>query len=444
VIAKTLPQPQPATSWTFPPTQAVTIGNGLRIVSCALPDRPLIDFQLSLHSPIGAEPPGLDGIRAVLGAAFARGPAKRAVDRVPGNVPVLPASRLTVRLDAHGIRLHVDATADEAKAAMELLSRTVRYPDLGCDDGIRLVWHARHSGRLLMANRLDRRASAELYLSLFGASHRLGRPLAGTPTTLARIDASKLRDFHTSQAHPGNAVLTVTGELPAGYLAFADAAYRGWSRGAPSPTAADPVERVPVHRLRCVERPEYQQVQISVGARLPGPGSHSWPALTAALFTLGGSQMPLIDLVLREQHGYTFGMRAWAQPVPGGAVAIITGLIAAPRVAAACAELLSILDRVRTTGFTARERDQTIRSLCAAAPRNLQGSCAVGDAITEGILLRQADDYAAAFHAALSKVSRFDMRRAVARYLAPDRLAFVVSGPGERLPKVAAVIEAAG
>lgn len=442
MIAETLPQPQPAASWTFPQTQTLTIGNGLRIVSCALPGRPLVDFQLSVHIPVGAEPPGLDGIRAVLGAAYARGPVKRAVDRVRDNVPTLPASRLTVGLDTHGIRLHVDATADEAKAAMELLSRTVRYPDLGCDDGIRLVWHARQSGQLMIANRLDRRESAELYRSLFGASNRLGRPLDGSPKMLAQIDASKLRDFHKSQTYPGNAALTVTGELPAGYLALAGAAYSGWSHSSPSPSAADPVERAPVHRLRCVERPEYQQVQISIGAKLPGPGSQSWPALTAALFMLGGSQMPLIDLVLREQHGYTFGMRAWAQPVPGGAVAIITGLIAAPRATEACAELLSILDRVRTTGFTARERDQTIRSLCAAAPRNLQGSCAVGDAITEGILLRQADDYAAAFHAALSKVSRFDMQRAVARYLAPDRLAFVVSGPEERLHKVAAVIEA--
>src|SRR5215469_7032873 len=67
------------------------------------------------------------------------------------------------------------------------------------------------------------------------------------------------------------------------------------------------------------------QTQLLVGRTGPDRRDPVWPALVVGTYCLGGTLTSRLDRVLREEKGYTYGVRAFAQVLRSPAMAAADG-----------------------------------------------------------------------------------------------------------------------
>lgn len=99
---------------------------------------------------------------------------------------------------------------------------------------------------------------------------------------------------------------------------------------------------------------------------------------------LGGSPHARIDRVLREERGYTYGIRAGFRPRSSGGLTVVGGSVRADATVPALQELVQILERSDLT-------EQEVRSAADFVTMTAPGRYATADAVADE-LISLADD----------------------------------------------------
>ena len=118
---------------------------------------------------------------------------------------------------------------------------------------------------------------------------------------------------------PATATAVIVGDLSGVDLdAVLAGTLGGWTGDAAEPLPTPPVTADDTGRVVIVDRPGAVQTQLLIGRIGPDRHDRAWPALVLGTYCLGGTLTSRLDRVLREEKGYTYGIRASAA---GAAVA---------------------------------------------------------------------------------------------------------------------------
>ena len=124
----------------------------------------------------------------------------------------------------------------------------------------------------------------------------------------------------------------------------------------PSVTADD------TGRVIIVDRPGSVQTQLLIGRVGADRHDRVWPAQVLGTYCLGGTLTSRLDRVLREEKGYTYGVRAFGQVLraaPDGsgiAMLAISGSVDTPNTGPALDDLWTVLRTLAAEGLTDAER----------------------------------------------------------------------------------------
>jgi predicted Zn-dependent peptidase len=146
---------------------------------------------------------------------------------------------------------------------------------------------------------------------------------------------------------PGGGTVVLTGDLSTtGDVVGALAATLGAWTGCAGPAAVPgPARRAQTAgQVVLVPRPGLAQTELYLGR--PGPDRrtrHGWGTYQTLGMVLGGSPHARIDRVLREERGYTYGIRAGFRPRAVGGLTVVGGSVRADATVPALSELLRIL-----------------------------------------------------------------------------------------------------
>jgi len=132
-------------------------------------------------------------------------------------------------------------------------------------------------------------------------------------------------------------------------------------------------------RVVFLDRPGSVQTEFYVGC--PGP-DHSveagWAPYQVLGFVVGGSPSARVDSVLREDKGFTYGIRSGFRPRRRGGMFLTSGSVRADSTVEALGLLLDILDKARE-GFTPEETKAGVDFIGRTAP----GRYATADTVAE-------------------------------------------------------------
>ncbi|NED57736.1 insulinase family protein, partial [Micromonospora aurantiaca] len=106
-------------------------------------------------------------------------------------------------------------------------------------------------------------------------------------------------------------------------------------------------------RIVVVDRPGSVQTYLSFGHGVPDRSHHDWPSLTVAAHVLGGGLTSRLNAVLREEKGYTYGMRAGLLRMRHCGLFIAQGSVHTEVTADAVADALTELRGVVSRGIDA-------------------------------------------------------------------------------------------
>ena len=434
------PQPQAgeARPWAFPAPERGTLGNGLTVLRCHRPGQQVVAVEVLLDAPLEAEPAGLDGVATITARAFSEGTDKHSAEEFAAEL-----ERSGATLDAHadhpGLRLSLEVPASRLAKGLGLLSDALRAPAFADSEVERLV-----------RNRLDeiphetanpsRRAAKELSKELFPATSRMSRPRQGTEETVEKIDSASVRAFYDRHVRPATATVVVVGDLTGIDLdALLADTLGSWTGSTAQPRPVPPVTADDTGRVVIVHRSGAVQTQLLIGRVGSDRHDRVWPAQVLGTYCLGGTLTSRLDRVLREEKGYTYGVRAFGQVLrsapdgTGASMLAISGSVDTPNTGPALDDLWTVLRKLAEGGLTDAERDIAVQNLVGVAPLKYETAAAVASTLADQVEQHLPDDYQATLYQQLAATGTVEATAAVVNAFPVDRLVTILVGDAEQI-----------
>lgn len=296
--------------WQFPSPQVSTLANGLTVWHFPMPGQQVAAFELTQPIRLADEPKPLEGVATI---------ALHALDESTQSHPDMQEL-----LDAQGAALHAAATRHSTRIGglvparrfaefLPFLTEVLTEPAYLNHD-VDLHIEAQTAAYRAKLSSPGAAARWAMRVGLYGMDQRDGRPAAGTPSTLANLTRDDVAAWHGAQFAPTAATLIVAGEFPRLDVAPLEA----WSTHAQR--SALSVPRTNGGRTIIVDVPGAVQATIQVAQRSIARTHPLWAAARLAGHVICGGFASRLNLELREQLGYTYGIGGGFAPDPSGSI----------------------------------------------------------------------------------------------------------------------------
>ncbi|MET9918829.1 pitrilysin family protein [Streptomyces sp. NPDC006435] len=439
------PQPAPgaARPWAFPAPERGSLPNGLTVLRCHRPGQQVVAVEVFIDAPLDAEPEGFDGVATIMSRALSEGTDKHTAEEFAAELERCGAT-LDTHADHPGVRVSLEVPASRLAKALSLVAEALRAPAFPDGEIERLV-----------RNRLDeipheqanpaRRAAKQLSKELFPATARMSRPRQGTEETVERIDSAAVRAFFDAHIRPSAATAVVVGDLTGIDLDALLADTLGdWSGEPAVRRTAPPITADDTGRVVIVDRPGAVQTQLLIGRIGADRHDSVWPAQTLGTYCLGGTLTSRLDRVLREEKGYTYGVRAFAQVLrssapdsesgaTGASMIAISGSVDTESTEPALKDLWTVLRTLAAEGLTDEERETAVQNLVGVAPLKFETAASVASTLADQVEQHLADDYQAQLYARLAETGTVEATAAVVNAFPEDRLVTILVGDAARI-----------
>jgi zinc protease len=404
--------------------------NGLQVIVVPWTTLPQVAARMIFPAGSVGDPAGAAGTAAFVGAMLTEGTTSTSAELLNAQLDRLGAS-LGVQVGHDFAEVDLFMLAETLPEAMQLFAEVIRSPSFPEAETERI----RAETLDALAARDDEPANVaddSLGAALFGEESPYGIPSVGTPAGVAAVTRDALREFHSRHYGPDGAVLLVAGDFDLESLrSVLDAAFGGWSGSAIVPVyPPDPVEDASLVRSRKIGWPDAAQGEIRFGGLGLPRTSPDWVAAAVANYLLGGSTITgRLGANLREEKGWTYGIRSgFAAAVRRGGWIIDTA-VDAEVIESALAEIIHELERIVSERVPDEEVRRAKDALILSLPRAFETPGRIigrfGTLAAFGLPL----DYWERFPAAVEATTAEDVQRIAAQHFHPELLTQVVVGP---------------
>jgi zinc protease len=471
-ILSTRPTPGQPRAYEFPGFERTVLPSGLAVLAVDVPGRPLVSANLVIRRGAGDEPAEVAGATIMAARAMTEGS-----ERYPGVELIEAAERLgaTLRVDASwdAFSISVDVAASRLSAALELLAELAQRPTFPESEVARL--REERLNDLLQVKADPRRRADQAFAStIYTADSPYARPAGGDEESVPRLTPGVLHGIHRSVLDPRRTALIVGGDLAGlplaqmteaalGSLGSPGSAGSPGSEGspgsfgplgsagaqataaaaadqllAPAPRADSAVDR---SFVRLYHRPGSVQTELRIGhVGLPRrvPEFHAVQVMAAIL---GGLFNSRLQMNLREDKGYTYGIGAGFDMRRGAGPFSVRTAVQTAATVPSISESLSELRRIRETEVSRAELEAARDYLVGVFPLRFETPGPVVAALGGLFVHELPDDELASYRRKIEAVTIEDVRRVAREHIHPDRLAIVAVGDADA---VAAELASAG
>ena len=439
-----LPAPGPAPAVRFPAVGVHRLTSGMALRTGRHPGPPVVHWLLLWPTGTAWDPAAQPGLAALTADLLDEGTRSRsslelhaALDRI--------GARLGVQVGADATMVSLTTLERHAAAGLALLLEIVTEPRFAAAD-FDLVRQLRRS-RVRQMRMVPAAVAERVYLETLYPGHPYGHLGIGTDAALSRMTVDDVRGFHRARYGLGAATLIATG--PFSDAAFADMAERALGdlpalqAGPPEPDVRPPAgaPKPPPARLVLVDRPGAVQSELRIGhvaAARRTPGYHAMQVLN---MVLGGQFVSRLNRSLREEKGYTYGVRTAFQFRREPGPFVMQGSVQADATAEAIRE---VLDEMAAIGgdrpVTPPELDLARSALTRGFARGFETAGQVARGVAQLVQYDLPADEHDRFVPAVTEVDVPAVTAAAARYLHADRAVVVVVGPAAQIaPRLGAL-----
>nr|MBA2379121.1 insulinase family protein [Blastocatellia bacterium] len=156
--------------------------------------------------------------------------------------------------------------------------------------------------------------------------HVYGRPLGGLPGTVSAITREDLVNFHKTRWRPGSSAMVFVGDITlAQATEVARRHFSSWTGGAAPAVTVPAKQAMQPGKVYLVDRPGAAQTVVAHILTAPERKSPDYYALSLANAVYGGGFGTRLNLNLREDKGYSYGVFAFPQHLSAAGTWIASG-----------------------------------------------------------------------------------------------------------------------
>ena len=432
-----LPVPGPNLPFRFPVIHRRVLSNGLEVRAISHRNVPVISVALLVPGGTAADPADRPGLAAFTTDLLDEGSAGRSALEVSDLLARCGAD-FDVDVGPDAIVVALTTLTRFTRPALKLLAEMTTAPNLASADIERV-----RKLRLERLRQLRDHAPAvaeRAFMRLLYRDHPYGHLGLGSEQALEDTSAADIKAFHTGAFVPSGATIVIAGDDEVDELfAAIDDTFAGWE----TPRDAAAINRlaglvapplVPDRRLAVVARPGAAQSELRLGHICASRDTPDYHAMVLLNMILGGQFVSRVNMNLRQDKGYTYGVRTGFDLRRGLGPFVLQTSVGTEVTVPAIREALKELEEIRTTRrATAEELTLARASVTRGYPRGFETAQQVARGVTSLALHNLPDTYFEEFVPRVEAVTREDIDRVALQYLDPARMVTLAVGDHDRI-----------
>jgi len=419
----------------FPKLQYATLANGLKVVLAERHDVPLVSVKLQLDAGYAADQFAVPGTARLSMNLLDEGTTSRSALEIGDELDRLGAT-LGTRSDLDTSSISLSALKEHLGWSLDVFADVVLHPAFRESDFKRLQ---KQQLDAIQREQSEPRAMALRVVPhlLYGKSHAYSTLFTGSGDTqsVEQLTPSKVRSFSETWFKANHATLIVVGDTTmADIRPQLEQRFANWRAGnipeknlvaAPAPAAGS---------IYVMDRPGSQQSVIIAADVAPSSTATNEAALEKLNHILGGSFTSRLNMNLREDKHWSYGVRSSLMDAGGPRPFLVVAPVQTDKTRQAIAELVKELDGIVTSHpptpeeLTKANKDETL-----TMAGRWETHRAVAGAIAELVRLHRPPDYFSANAASILTLQPGDLRTAAGQIVHPHHLVWVVVGDRTRI-----------
>jgi zinc protease len=426
-----LPRPTiaPAAVWAFPAPTRARLNNGIEVMIFDLPGQHVISTHLVLDSPLNAERRDIEGVATICARTLDEGTLRHNGEEFAELLETEGAG-FGVDLSLSGVQILLDVPASHLDRALELFAEAVTEPSLADRDVNRHVQLRLAEIEQAQANS-SQTASIAFREAVFEETKRASRMNGGEPETVSQVTQDVVEAFHRDHFGPSGATLVIAGDFAEDPVVVAERCLGSWQNERQRRVAAEEPTPARPHAL-LIDRPGAVQADIRYGSFGIDRLDPRWAPISVASYAMGGAFLSRLNAVLREEKGYTYGVRMNFAPLRTGGSFAVQGSFRTEVLVDALAITREMI-KVDGVPFTSQEVTDAVAFFTGVSPLRYATADGVADQAATQRLAGLPDDYVDRSLAQLRSVTPEAATEAYRSVVHPEELTLVVVGDAERL-----------
>ncbi|SDK79844.1 zinc protease [Salinimicrobium catena] len=304
-------QPEMGTtpSLNIPDSWTVELDNGLEVYGIEQTEIPLVNFSIVLEGGHLLDDLNKNGLANLMSDILMEGTANKTPEELEEAIDLLGAN-ISMYTTNESIVIRGNTLKRNFDETMALVQEMLLQPRWDEKELERIKTSTINNIKRNQANP-DRIANQVYNKVLYGEGHPFAYPTLGTEESVAAITMQDLKDYYNSYFSPSVTRFHVVGDVSKEVTL---AAIEGLEENWEAKEVSIPEFEIPNERdkasLYFVDVPNAKQSVINIGyIALPRTSEDFFPA-EVMNYKLGGSFSGNVNLILREEKGYTYGARS--------------------------------------------------------------------------------------------------------------------------------------
>jgi zinc protease len=293
---------------SLPEVWTHTYKNGLRMYGIRHTELPLVNFALTLKGGQMLDDPARVGVANLMTDIMMEGTKRRTPVELEKAIDNLGAS-LSMFTGREAITIQANALAAKLPAVYGLFEEILLEPRWDTTEFGRIK---RETIEAINRQRVSPSAVASNVFSriVYGDGHVFAQPTAGTAETVGSFTIDDVRRFYEKNYSPAISHITIVGDITKDEAVklFQPLETRWAAKDVTVPTYPLPAAG-DAPRLYFVDVPGARQSEIRIGHLGIPETDPDYYAATVMNYKLGGAFNGRVNMILREEKGYTYGAR---------------------------------------------------------------------------------------------------------------------------------------
>jgi predicted Zn-dependent peptidase len=327
------------------------------------------------------------------------------------------------------LSVHVEVARTHLEAAMGLFAEMALQPAFPEREVERLRDERLNDLQQVMAD-ARRRAEKAFPAVIYAEGAAYGRPLGGVEETIAPIDRDTLAERHAALMRPQAATLIVCGDIEdVAVDDLAAEAFGSWLTEADAPaTPSAPDAAADGRRVVLVDRPGAPQSELRIGHVGAPRRMTDFHALQVTNALLGGLFNSRLNMLLREERGYTYGVNSGFDLRRAAGPFAVRCAVESDVTAAAVDDIMAELGRIADDPVEDDELSAARDYLIGVFPLRFETSAQVAGALSGLVVHGLPDDELDRYRPGVAAVTADDVRAAAAAHIDPAKASIVIVG----------------
>ena len=302
------PAKGPDPDLSLPEVWTAEAANGMNVLGIEYTEVPLIQYSIVMDGGHILETKEKAGVASFLASMLTEGTANKTPEELEEAIDMLGA-RISVGSGSESMTVSVNCLSRNFESTLDLVKEILLEPRWD-EEQFDLI-------KARMINSIKRNEASPGYLAsvafnklVYGDDCILAVPSGGTIESIESITMDDLKDFYEKSFSPSVANMHVVGKIKQDRVMTAvQSLAENWeAKDVEIPEIAMP-EPPATSKIYFVDVPGAKQSVINIGGvGLPESNEDYYPAYVMN-YKLGGSFNGIVNLILREEKGYTYGAR---------------------------------------------------------------------------------------------------------------------------------------